>query len=195
MLEKRRCLVAGLGNPGDNYRMTRHNVGFMVIDKIAETFSIPVNKKKFDAMIGRGHIENVDVILTKPMLFMNRSGAPIHRILTYFGISSKDMLIIHDDIDLTFGRIKLKEKGGHGGHKGIKSLVDVFGGGDFARLRIGVGRPEAGIDVTNHVLGRFREEEMEMLNMSIKNARDAVVAFLIKGIGKAMNKFNHRISN
>jgi len=102
-------------------------------------------------------------------------------------------LIIHDDIDLTFGRIKLKEKGGHGGHKGIKSLTDVFSGGDFARLRIGVGRPEAGIDVTDHVLGRFRADEMEMLNMSIKNARDAVIAFLVKGIGEAMNKFNQRI--
>jgi PTH1 family peptidyl-tRNA hydrolase len=126
---------------------------------------------------------------------MNRSGPPVHKILTYFGISSKDMLIIHDDIDLTFGRIKLKEKGGHGGHKGIKSLTDVFGGGDFARLRVGVGRPGNGIEVTNHVLGRFGNEEMEILDLTIKNARDAVIAFLVKGIGEAMNKFNHKISN
>lgn len=193
MLQKRLCLVAGLGNPGDAYQNTRHNAGFMAVDEVGKSFSIPIEKKKSDALIGRGKIRGVDVILVKPISFMNLSGFPIQRIAAYFGISGKDMLIIHDDIDLALGRIKLKEKGGHGGHKGIESLINSFSGGDFARLRVGVGRPdEKRMNVSDYVLGRFNNEETEILDQIIPIVRDAVVTFLCKGTKEAMNKFNNK---
>jgi PTH1 family peptidyl-tRNA hydrolase len=185
--------VAGLGNPGDIYHHTRHNAGFMAVDEVGNTFSIPIEKKKFDALIGRGIIRGIDALLVKPISFMNRSGFPIQRIASYFGISGKDMLIIHDDIDLALGRIKIKEKGGHGGHKGIESLMNAFGGGEFARLRIGVGRPEnKGIQITDHVLGKFTPDEMVIVNEMIPIVRDAVVTFLCKGTKEAMNQFNNK---
>ncbi|MCP4111066.1 MAG: aminoacyl-tRNA hydrolase [Desulfobacteraceae bacterium] len=185
-------LVAGLGNPGNKYKETRHNAGFMVVDEVADSFSISLNKKKFDALIGRGFIEGTEVILVKPMTFMNLSGFPVYNIAAYFKIFSKDMLIIHDDIDIAFGRIKIKEKGGHGGHNGIRSIKDAFGGGDFPRLRIGVGRSEAGIGVTDHVLGRFGADEKEIFGRIIKRSQDAVVTFLCKGAKEAMNCFNNK---
>ena len=194
MLPKRVHLVAGLGNPGDAYKKTRHNTGFMVLDEVAKAFSISVDKKKFDVVFGRGVIENVEVILAKPQAFMNRSGPPLRRLADYFKILSKDMLVVHDDIDLTLGRIKIKEKGGHGGHKGLKSLIDAFGSGAFARIRLGVGRSEA-LSVTDHVLGRFGLEEKAILDQTVIRARDAVVSFFIDGIKACMDRFNKKMNN
>jgi PTH1 family peptidyl-tRNA hydrolase len=164
----------------------------MVADKLARDFSIGFNKTKFDAIFGRGFIEDVDVLLVKPMAFMNRSGPPLQKLAHYFRISGEDMLVIHDDIDLAFGRLKIKEKGGHGGHNGIRSIMDAFGGGDFARLRIGVGRSEAGESVTNHVLGRFSDDKAEMVARVIAIARDAVVTILGEGMKVGMNEFNRK---
>ncbi len=192
MPAKRLRLVVGLGNPGNTYEDTRHNAGFMVADKIARNFNISFNKTKFDATFGRGFIENADVLLAKPLAFMNRSGPPLQKLAHYFQIPSEDMLIIHDDIDLAFGRLKIKEKGGHGGHNGIRSIMDAFGGGDFVRLRIGVGRSEAGENVTDHVLGRFSADKAEMVVRVISVARDAVVTVLCEGTKVAMNVFNRK---
>ncbi len=190
---KRFYLIAGLGNPGAAYAKTRHNAGFMVVDALADTFAIPVGKKMADAVMGRGRIKGTEVILAKPMAFMNRSGPPIKNIATYFRILGEDMLIIHDDIDLPFGRMKIKEKGGHGGHNGVRSLTDAFGGGDFARVRIGIGRSEADENrVTDHVLGRFDQEESNHLDTVISAARDAVVTILCKGAKEGMNRFNSK---
>jgi len=186
-------LVVGLGNPGAAYKKTRHNVGFMVVDEISETSNIPLDKKKFNTIYGRGCIEDVDVLLAKPLAFMNRSGPPIQQLANYFRIQCEDMLVVHDDIDLAFGRLKIKEKGGHGGHNGLRSLIDTLGGGDFVRLRIGVGRSEAEVSVTDHVLGRFSVAEIKMLNQTIKRARDAVVTVLCKGTKIGMNVFNRKI--
>lgn len=195
MEDRRLYLVAGLGNPGNAYKNTRHNAGFMVIDALSEEFSISCEKKKCDALFGRGQIETEEVILAKPMSYMNRSGEPICGIMNYFGISAEDMVVIHDDIDLGFGRIKIKEKGGHGGHKGIKSLTDTLGSSEFSRLRIGMGRPDAGKDVADYVLGRFGKEEAEILPEIIRTARDAVVTILCKGTKEGMNRFNGKSIN
>ena len=192
MSANRLRLVVGLGNPGNNYENTRHNAGFMVADKIARDFNISFDKSKFDAIFGRGSIEDVDVVLAKPMAFMNRSGPPLQKLAHFFRISGEDMLVIHDDIDLAFGRLKIKEKGGHGGHNGIRSIMDAFGGGDFERLRIGVGRSEAGENVTDHVLGRFSDDKAEMVTRVIAVARDAVVTVLCEGIKAGMNAFNRK---
>jgi len=183
-------LVVGLGNPGAAYEDTRHNAGFMTADRISHDFNISFNKKKFDAVFGRGFIQDVEVLLARPMAFMNRSGPPIQKLAHYYRIQCEDMLVIHDDIDLAFGRLKIKEKGGHGGHNGIRSLMDAFGGGDFVRLRIGVGRSEAGDSVTDYVLGRFSAGNAKILNRIISGARDAVVTVLCKGTKTGMNLFN-----
>jgi PTH1 family peptidyl-tRNA hydrolase len=185
-------LVVGLGNPGKTYEDTRHNAGFMAADKIAQDCSISFNKIKFDVTFGRGFIEDVDVLLAKPMAFMNRSGPSLQKLAHYFRIPGQDMLVIHDDIDLAFGRLKIKEKGGHGGHNGIRSIMDAFGGGDFVRLRIGVGRSEAGENVTDHVLGRFSADKGEMVSRIIAAARDAVVTVLCEGMKVGMNAFNRK---
>ncbi|MGD1974676.1 MAG: aminoacyl-tRNA hydrolase [Desulfobacterales bacterium] len=183
-------LVVGLGNPGARYEKTRHNAGFMTADKISRDFNIPFDKSKFDCDFGRGNIENAEVLLAKPMAYMNRSGPPIQKLAHFFRIQSKEMVVIHDDIDLVFGRLKIKEKGGHGGHNGIRSLMDAFGGGDFIRLRIGVGRSEVGERVTDHVLGRFSAQNTQVLGRIISGARDAVVTILCKGTKAGMNAFN-----
>ncbi len=190
MSEKNLRMIVGLGNPGDAYKDTRHNIGFMAADAVAEYFSIPFDKKKFDALIGRGQIGDTEVILAKPLSYMNLSGFPARRIADYFRISGRDMLVVHDDIDLAFGRIKIKEKGGDGGHKGVRSLTDAFGGGDFIRLRIGVGRSGKEINTADYVLGKFTGEEKKLLEQILANVRDAVVTVLCKGTKEGMNLFN-----
>lgn len=190
--------MVGLGNPGKTYEETRHNAGFMVVDEVADFYSIPFQKRKMfsDVLFGRGFIKDVDVILSKPQAFMNRSGLPTLRLAHYFRISSEDMLVIHDDIDLPFGRLKIKEKGGHGGHKGIKSLIEAFGRRDFSRLRIGIGRgglaSEGETDVTDHVLSRFYTEEKKNLPHVVARAREAVFTILCEGIQEGMNRFNNK---
>ena len=187
-------LIVGLGNPGASYAKTRHNAGFMVVDKLAMDFEFSFDKRKFETVYGRGVIEQSRAVVTKPMAFMNRSGAPLKKLADFFKITSEDMLVIHDDIDLAFGRLKIKEKGGHGGHNGIRSLIDAFGGGDFARLRIGIGRSEPESGVTGHVLGRFNTAETEQLDQIITRARDAVVTILCRGAKVGMNNFNQKLS-
>lgn len=187
-------LVVGLGNPGDTYTETRHNVGFMVVDAVAGFFAIVLEKRTRFANLfyGRGSIDGVETILAKPMAFMNLSGLPVHKIAEYYKILCGDMLVIHDDIDLEFGKLKIKKKGGDGGHKGLRSLIKTFGSGDFVRLRIGVGRSEPRISVSDHVLGRFNADEKKVLNLIITNAREAVVTILCKGAEEGMNRFNDK---
>jgi PTH1 family peptidyl-tRNA hydrolase len=191
--QKRTRLIVGLGNHGIQYEYTRHNAGFMVVDKLAEDFGIAVDKKRFEVRYGRGNIEGREVMLAKPMAFMNRSGWPVQKLAAYFKISSRDLIIIHDDIDLAFGRLKIKEKGGHGGHKGLKSIIDALGEGEFVRLRMGVGRAGVQNSVSDYVLGKFNADEAKLLDTIIIRARDAIVTILAEGIKVGMNRFNTRI--
>ena len=196
MPQKKVSLVVGLGNPGKTYAATRHNFGFMVLDKLADSFSIPLGKKKFNALIGRGKIEGIDVILAKPMDFMNRSGSPVHKIKQYFNISCKDILVVHDDIDLAFGTLRIKQKGGSGGHNGIESLIEFLGTHDFSRLRIGIGRGIGSsgkdIDITDYVLSKFSYNEKKNLDQIIIKAQEAIITILCKGLTYAMNCFNNK---
>ena len=184
-------LVVGLGNPGKTYAATRHNIGFMVLEAVADRFGIALNRNRFNAVMGRGTIEGHAVILAEPQAYMNRSGPPVQQLAHYYRILCEDVLVIHDDIDLTFGRLKIKEKGGHGGHNGVRSLIDALGGGDFIRLRIGVGRSEDKEGVVDHVLGRFNAREQSVLPDVITRARDAVETILCKGTQEGMNRFNN----
>jgi PTH1 family peptidyl-tRNA hydrolase len=196
MPDSRSILVVGLGNPGPRYAATRHNAGFMVIDRLADTCAIALDKRKFDTQFGRGVASGRSVVLAKPQSFMNRSGYPTRRLADYFGISGEEMVVIHDDIDLAFGRIKIKQKGGDGGHKGIQSLIEAFGGGDFTRIRIGVGRggdrPGAENAVVAHVLGRFDPQESSDLDLIVATAAEAAEALLRHGVREAMNRFNSK---
>ena len=185
-------LIVGLGNPGAQYENTRHNAGFMVLDEVAGKFGIPVDKNKFDVRYGRGCIENHAVMLAKPMAYMNRSGWPVQKLAAYYKINSRDLIVVHDDIDLAFGRLKIKEKGGHGGHKGLKSIINAVGEDEFVRLRIGVGRSETGGDVSDHVLGPFLKGEAKQLDAVLDLARDAVVTILTEGSRVGMNRFNKK---
>jgi PTH1 family peptidyl-tRNA hydrolase len=192
MLQKRLRLVVGLGNPGKFYSETRHNAGFMVVDEVAKAYAIDLSKRKFKAQFGTGSVDGVKVVLAKPMDFMNRSGPPTQKIAGYFRISYEDILVVHDDIDLEFGKLKIKEKGGDGGHKGVRSIIDAFGGGDFPRLRIGVGRPDAEYNAADYVLDNFTFEEKKVLSRIIASAKDAVVTILCKGTKEGMNRFNNK---
>jgi len=192
MREHTLWLIVGLGNPGDAYAETRHNAGFMVVDEVASTYGIALQKRKFDTLYGRGVVEGTRVVLAKPMAFMNRSGPPVRRMADYFKLSCTDLIIVSDDIDLTYGRIKIKEKGGDGGHKGLKSIIDAFNSREFTRVRIGIGRSNAEASVTNHVLGRFNADETQVLSRVVERARDAVVTILCKGLKEGMNRFNNK---
>lgn len=194
MQSKKVRLVVGLGNPGATYSKTRHNAGFMVVDEVADCFAIAVQKTRpfSDLLYGRGLIDGVDTILAKPLAFMNRSGPPIQSISHYYRILCEEMLVIHDDIDLAFGRLKIKTKGGDGGHKGVRSLIQALGRDEFIRLRIGVGRSEDRINTTDHVLGRFKPEEKEVLGRIIARAREAVVTILTQGTEEGMNRFHDK---
>ena len=185
-------VVAGLGNPGDKYGGTRHNVGFFVVDALSSEYSIPLDRRKFDTFYGRGTVKGEEVILIKPQSYMNRSGIPICRFIDYFEISHRNMLVIHDDIDLVYGRIKIKAKGGHGGHNGVRSIIDTLGDDNFTRLRVGIGRSENESNVTGHVLGRFRSDEKKLLEQIVARSRDAAVTILCEGTKEGMNRFNER---
>ena len=185
-------LIVGLGNPGRTYGRTRHNAGFMVIDRLADEFGIEVRKKKFNTCFGKGIIAGQAALLAKPQAFMNNSGPPVKQVADYHNIASKDLLVIHDDIDLEYGRVKIKEKGGHGGHNGLRSLMGSFGSGDFARVRIGIGRSATGREVTDHVLGGYTTDEKKVLSKILERSCDAVIAILKDGIRSAMNQFNDK---
>jgi len=185
-------LIAGLGNPGRCYGKTRHNAGFMVVDDISRAFDIPLHRQRYDALFGRGSIEETEVLLAKPMGFMNNSGPPIQRLARFFRVPVKDLLVIHDDVDLAYGRLKVLAGSSHVGHKGIRSLTTAFGSGGYTRLRIGVGPPADGIDITDHVLGEFTPAEEEILGRVIARAREGVQLLLREGIVEGMNQVNNR---
>lgn len=196
MRQEKVHLVVGLGNPGEKYKNTRHNAGFMVIDEIAKFYSISIDKRKFNTQFGRGFLKGEETILAKPLSYMNMSGLPVRKLAEYFRISNENMLIVHDDIDLVFGRLKIKEKGGDGGHKGVKSLIHAFSGVDFKRLRVGIGRGygdrEVNENVTEHVLGSFSNDEKAAIDQILACARDGVATILCKGVRDAMNIFNNK---
>ncbi len=200
MTDEGTWLIAGLGNPGRNYQKTRHNVGFMAIDELGANHGIALNRSMFKNLYGRGLISGGKVVLAKPMDYMNRSGPPVYQLSRYFDIKAENILIIHDDMDIDIGRIKIKVKGGHGGHKGVRSIIDALGKNEFTRIRIGIGRPEASVDarggndddpaVTDYVLGQLSKQERHCYESVFDAVRKAVETILEKGTAAAMNSYN-----
>jgi peptidyl-tRNA hydrolase, PTH1 family len=188
-------LVVGLGNPGREYAGTRHNVGFAVLDELAERFGCSFrNKLRFAAKVTEWNGAAGKVVLTKPQAYMNRSGATVAALVSWLKLTPSDVLVVVDDADLPVGQIRLRSSGGSGGHNGLRSIIEALGGNEeFARLRIGIGRTGAVAgDITDHVLGRFRADEKKLIGPALARASDAVVACVERGVPAAMNEFNRK---
>lgn len=186
-------LVVGLGNPGAKYQNNRHNVGFMVVDRVAERVKAPAFREKFNGEFSR--VPSPDVVLLKPMTYMNLSGESVQAAMKFFKVALKDVLVVHDELDLAYGDNRLKIGGGTAGHNGLKSMLQHCGGDGFARLRFGIGRPRhdtGGDAVVNHVLGDFSSVERSTLPDVLDHAALGVATVLDKGIAQAMNAFNTR---
>lgn len=180
--------ILGVGNPGKKYSRTRHNIGFMVIEEIASRYDIDL-KEKDKYKIGRGSINGQEVLLIEPLLFMNRSGSAVKEILDKFNVPLERLIIIHDDLDMETGKLRIKRKGTSGGHKGIESIIQSISSKDFIRLKIGIGR-DKDISPEDYVLRRFRRDEISLIKKTIEKASNAVDLILTEGIENAMNKFN-----
>jgi PTH1 family peptidyl-tRNA hydrolase len=182
-------IIAGLGNPGEKYRHTRHNIGFMFIDLLSETFNIPLDRRDSRARWGKGDICSEEVVLLKPQTYMNLSGYSVSRFKDRFDVPLKDIFVIYDDVDLPFEKIRIKTRGGAGGHKGIQSIISSLRSDCFPRLRMGIGRPESD-EMVDHVLEPFTLDERKTLKFFLDMARVAMESVIQDGISSAMNKFN-----
>jgi PTH1 family peptidyl-tRNA hydrolase len=181
-------IVAGLGNPGKRYSRTRHNIGFMVVEEIAFRHRINL-KDREEYRIGKVVIEEHGILLVEPLLYMNMSGLVIKNIIRKFTIPPQNLLVIHDDLDMEIGRLRIKKTGSSGGHKGVESIIQSIDSKDFVRLKIGIGR-EPGILSEDYVLSRFKRNEIPTVKDIIQEAADAVSSIVSEGVEKAMNKFN-----
>lgn len=184
-------LVAGLGNPGKQYDMTRHNIGFHTIDYIADELGVKIKKLKYKSIYGECDINGEKVILVKPQTYMNLSGESISEFVKFFKIPTENVIIISDDIALETGRIRIRKKGSAGGHNGLKNIIYMLNSENFNRIRIGVGAPtHPDYDLKDFVLGRFTKDEIPVLEESIIKSYKAVVEIIKRGADSAMNKFN-----
>lgn len=183
-------LIIGLGNPEKDYGNTRHNMGFNVINKIAEKYNIEINKTKFKALFGSGNINNEKVVLLKPQTFMNLSGESVKEAIDFYKIDLENILIIYDDIDLNPGKIRIKKSGGPGTHNGMRSIVQNLGTENFARLRVGIGKPEGHIDLVEYVIGHINQEDKDLLENGVDLAVKAIDTIIDENIDVAMNMYN-----
>ncbi len=192
-------IIMGLGNPGRQYQHTRHNVGFLCIDRLAERHSIKLKTRLCQSQNGTGQIEGEEVVLARPSTFVNLSGNAAAALLKRFDCKPQDLIVIHDDLDLPTGRIRVRLGGGSGGHRGIKSIIHMIGSQDFHRVRIGISRPFTDrsddnyeTEIVDYVLGDFSRQENELIQPALDLACEAAATILAEGITAAMNKFNRR---
>ena len=192
-LNKENTLIVGLGNPGLAYRHNRHNVGFMVADALADKLEIPLKRVKFKAQIGNGKLEGIPIIIAKPLTFMNKSGEAVAPLVRYFKVPLERLLVIHDDMDLPLGTLRMRPSGGSAGHNGMLSIFDKLGTNAIPRLRVGIGRPPGRMDPADYVLQDFPKSDEELLKMVIAQACEAALAFITTGLEKAMNTYNGEV--
>ncbi|MDO8886297.1 aminoacyl-tRNA hydrolase [Candidatus Oleimmundimicrobium sp.] len=185
-------LVVGLGNPGVEYEETRHNLGFKVVETLADNLEISVKKKSYKSLWGEGKIDDKRVFLAKPQTFVNLSGKSVLALLKGLGLDTASLLIIHDDMDLSLGEVRIKKAGGSGGHNGLKSIIKTLGTEDFGRIRVGIGRPSGRQDPAIYVLKLFTKIQKEDAEFAISRAVEAVLLIIKDGYEIAMNKFNKR---
>ena len=186
-------VIVGLGNPDDKYQGTRHNVGFDVIDLLAEKYNIAVDTKKHRAYIGKGIIGGQKVILAKPQTYMNLSGESVRSLVEYYKVDPEtELLIIFDEISLDVGQLRIRKKGSAGGHNGIKNIIANLGTSVFQRIKVGVGEKPKGYDLADYVLGRFSKEDRELIKEGFECAAEAVAMITAGEIDQAMNKYNRK---
>ena len=183
-------LIVGLGNPGERYARSRHNVGFMCVEAVAALAGIRLSERRTTVVLGRGSIEGEEVVLAKPRTFMNSSGEALSYLTTRFPVSLSDLLIIYDDMDLPLGTIRIRASGSGAGQKGMESIIAALRSQDIPRLRIGIGHPPEDVDEIRHVLGGFTSEEQPLIADTLSRARDAVMDVLRDGLERAMNRYN-----
>lgn len=185
-------LIVGLGNPGKEYLFSRHNMGFMVVDRLADDLGIRVTRSQFDALTGDGSMSGLRIMLAKPQTYMNLSGRAVSGLLNFYKLEMDSLIVVHDDLDLPFETVRIKKGGGHGGNKGVMSIINQLGSPDFVRVRMGIGKPARKEMTDDHVLGRFSPDEVKVLPDILVRAADAVEAILKAGLAAAMNEFNQR---
>ncbi|RAL23176.1 aminoacyl-tRNA hydrolase [Thermoflavimicrobium daqui] len=182
--------IVGLGNPGTKYQLTRHNIGFWVIDQLSEKWGIPVTKEKWKSLVGEGTVHGEKVILMKPLTFMNLSGEAVRPALDYLKGNIEDLVVIYDDLDLPLGQIRLRLKGSAGGHNGMKSIISHIGTQEFKRIKIGIDRPPVKISVPDYVLSPFSKEELSLAQEAAQISANAVDVWIYSNFLEAMNRFN-----
>jgi len=185
-------LIAGLGNPGQQYENTRHNVGFMLLDHLARTVDITFSESKWKAYAARTAIGKESALLLKPLTFMNLSGTAVAAAANFYKLDADRIIVVHDDLDMALGRVKIVAGGGDGGHKGIRSIIESLGTSGFPRMKIGVGRPPSYIPAEKYVLGRFESDELAVISAKMDAMVDGINIFAIQGIAAAMNKINQK---
>ncbi|MBI4495618.1 MAG: aminoacyl-tRNA hydrolase [Deltaproteobacteria bacterium] len=186
-------LVVGLGNPGEAYRWTRHNVGFLAIEELAERHGIGL-RRGFQSLYGRGRIAGEEVVLAKPLIYMNRSGEAVGQLLRFFRLLPQDLVIVQDDLDLPAGEIRIRTRGGAGGHLGVSSILEILGHDGFVRVKVGIGRPPEGVpDPADFVLQKLTGAERESIRDSARKAAQAVEILLAGGPAEAMARFHRRV--
>jgi len=189
-------IVVGLGNPGLKYEFTRHNIGFKIVDSLARDIEIEFKKlKSYYSLISRGMINNHKVMLVKPQTFMNLSGRAISKVVFYYKISLRDLLIVYDDLNLELGQIRVRKKGSAGGHKGMESIMQYLHSEDIPRLRIGIGNPSVNFnfDCVSYVLSNFNDDEEDRIKETIKLSTKAIKTIIEDGFEKAMRKYNRKL--
>jgi PTH1 family peptidyl-tRNA hydrolase len=183
-------LIIGLGNPGRRYRSTRHNVGFWVVDRCAEKKGIKLKRRLGKVQIGEGRIGAERVVIAKPLTYMNRSGAVVRKLIKELEIPLDHLVVVHDDLDMACGSIKIKDKGGHGGHKGVSSIIEQLGSADFLRVKVGIDKPQTPDEGVDYVLSPFDDEQLPLVEESIEQASEAIEAIIVSGKAKAMSMYN-----
>jgi peptidyl-tRNA hydrolase, PTH1 family len=183
-------IIVGLGNPGAKYSRTRHNAGFMAVDELAKGLNIDVRKEAHQALAGAGRLDDERLLLVKPQTFMNDSGSSVAAVLKAHYASPRELIVIHDELDLVFSSVRVKKDGGHGGHNGLRSIIERLGTADFIRVRIGIGRPAPGEDTADYVLSPFPADEKKSLPDALQRAVEAVRTVVLEGAAKAMTVYN-----
>ena len=183
-------LIIGLGNPGKRYRLTKHNVGFRVVDRFAEKKGIKLKRRLGKIQIGEGRVGAERVVIAKPLTYMNRSGAVVRKLIRELGVSHDHLVVVHDDLDMGCGRIKIKDKGGHGGHKGVSSIIEQVGNTDFLRVKVGIDKPQRPDEGADYVLAPFDNEQLPLIKESMEQATEAIETIIVSGKDKAMSKYN-----
>lgn len=183
-------MIVGLGNPGIRYAHTRHNLGFLVLDALAEKYDLTISKKLGVSLLGQGYLAQTKVLLVKPQTYMNRSGESVGELFHYFRDGITDFLVIHDDLDLPWGKLRFKQEGGSGGHNGLKSISQILHSTEYCRLKVGIGRPPAEIPADAYVLSSFSEIEKEVWPQIVQAAVAGLETWCREGIQAAMNQYN-----